>query len=463
MKPRVLLVDDDTTFIADVVHLLGDRFEWQTLTSGETVLSAMREDLPDVVLLDIELGAGPDGLEILSGLRAEMPRTPVIMVTRHDPQRMAAKAWRLGAFGFIEKGSSLEELTAHIERAIEEATLWRENQALRQELAETKGRLVGQSAAMQSIREQIGRVARAQSTVLIQGETGTGKELVAREIHDLSQRAKHLLVPVCCPALPESLVESELFGHEKGSFTGAITRRIGKFELAHRGTIFLDEVSEISSPIQAKLLRVLQERTVERVGGNKEITVDVRVIAASNRNLESLVESGDFRSDLFYRLRVVPLTVPPLRERKEDIPLLTEAILDRKSRQMGQSCPRLSDGAMDAFLAWDWPGNIRELENVLEFALVHSQESELSEELFQGLIGTDTEHLDYAEARGRALARFERNYVLSMLGACEGNVSRAARRMGLSRQGLQKLMKRRGVENRSRSRGRIESRQAEHP
>jgi DNA-binding NtrC family response regulator len=446
MTPRVLLVDDDQTFVGDLVYHLGDRFEWEALHSGERLIEVMKEALPDVVLLDIDLGSGPDGLDMLSRIRNEIPRTPVIMVTRHDPRDMAAKAWRLGAFGYVEKSSRMDQLAAQLERAIEEAMIHRENVVLREEVAFKSGRLIGQSASMQALREKIARVAQTTSTVLITGETGTGKELIAREIHDQSSRKDNLFIPVCCPAIPETLVESELFGHEKGAFTGATGRRIGKFELANRGTIFLDEIAEIGPAVQAKLLRILQDHRLQRVGGSQEMEIDVRVIAATNRDLEEEAARGRFRQDLFYRLRVVPLHSPPLREKKEDIPVLVQYILDKKAREMNLKRSRLTSAALDRLLLWDWPGNVRELENVLENALVHATGDTLGEELFAGLVGPGMARLTYADAKERMLERFERDYLKAVLSECGWNVSEAARRMSLSREGLRKLMKRRGIE-----------------
>jgi DNA-binding NtrC family response regulator len=446
MKPSVLLVDDDSVFVEDLLHHLGERFDWATLPSGEKVVEVIKETLPDVVLLDIDLGSGPDGLEILSSIRSDIPRTPVIMVTRHDPEDMAGEAWRRGAFGYVAKSSRMDQLAAQLERAIEEATVYRENQTLREEVSRRSGRLIGESKAMKALMEQIARVAQTSSTVLITGETGTGKELIAREIHEQSLRKRHLFIPVCCPAIPETLVESELFGHEKGAFTGATGRRIGKFELANRGTIFLDEIAETGPSVQAKMLRVLQDHRLQRVGGTQEIEVDVRVIAATNRDLEAEVEKGSFRRDLFYRLRVVPLHSPPLREKSEDIPVLVQYILDRKAQEMNRGRCRLSSAALDRFLTWDWPGNVRELENVLENGLVHARGDVLDEDLFIGLVGPKIETLTYADAKEQMLERFEKDYLNLMLGQCNWNVSEAARRMGLSREGLRKLMKRRGVE-----------------
>lgn len=445
MKPRVLLIDDDAQFTEDLrLHLEGN-YELETLLSGEQALDAIKTFNPDVALLDIDLGRAPDGFEILSQMKTEYPEIPVVMVTRHDTAQMAVRALRLGAFDYIEKGAPLQQLAAHIERAIGEATLWRENRRLKEELARKSGRIVGESAAMCSLMDQIDRVAETSSTVLITGETGTGKGVVAREIHDRSSRRQKHMVSVCCPAIPESLVESELFGHERGAFTGATSRRIGKFEQAHNGTIFLDEISEIPLEIQAKLLKVLEDGRVTRVGGIKEVDFDVRVIAATNRDLAEQVSQGRFRQDLFYRLRVIPLHIPPLRERREDIPLLVQAILGRKTTDMNRAPCRLSKEAMDRLVAWDWPGNIRELENVLEYALVHSRVNQLSEEAFVGLVGPGLARMTFTEARARALEKFEIDYLELMLRECNGNKSEAARRMGLTREGLRKLLKKRGL------------------
>ena len=455
MKPRILLVDDDPAFVEDILHHLGSRFEWNTLSNGERVLEVITESLPDVVLLDIELGAGPDGFEILGKIRSEVPSTPVVMVTHHDPSRMAAQAWRLGAFGYIEKGERIDHLAAHIERAIEEATLHREREALRQEIAQRSGQLVGRSPAMMDLMKKISQVAKTSSTVLITGETGTGKEVVARQIHSQSSRSQRLLVPVECPGIQETLVESELFGHEKGAFTGAIRRRIGYFETAQRGTIFLDEISEINTSVQAKLLRVLQDRQIQRVGSSELVPIDVRIIAASNRDLEAMVDEGSFRRDLYYRLRVVPLHIPPLRERKDDIPILAQHLLDRKAGQMARHRSKLSSEALDRLLAWHWPGNVRELENVLENALVHSQSDVLGEDLFVGLVGGDMSRLNYKEAQALMLDKFDRDYVNLMLNESAWNVSKAARRMGLTRQGLEKKMKKLAIKRPTDARDQI--------
>ncbi len=444
MKPSVLLVDDDELFTEDVIFQLGERFHWDVLNHGKGVVARIADTLPDVVLLDIELG-DTSGLDILSRIRAQVPRTPVIMITRYDPEEMAAHAWRLGAFGYIEKASSIEHISAQIERAIEEAFLFREKETLRQEVNEKSGKLMGKSPAMKELFDKIAMVAKTSSTVLITGETGTGKELVAREIHNQSGRSKNMFVPVLCSAIPDNLAESELFGHEKGAFTGAIRRKIGKFELAQRGTIFLDEVSEMDGNLQAKLLRVLQDNKIQRVGGSREIEIDVRVIAATNRDLRKMVDAGKFREDLYYRLRVIPVNTTPLREKREDIPLLAQSFLNRKAREMKKNKCRLSSAALSRLMAWDWPGNVRELENVLEYALVHLKGEIIGEELIAPLLAPGVMELDYKRAKEEVIERFEKNYIRTILNECSWNVSEAARRMGITRQGLDKMMKRRGI------------------
>lgn len=446
MKPRVLLIDDDPVYVDDLLYHIGEHYEFRTRTSGNNLLSHAEEFVPDVILLDIELGSGPDGLEILSLIRESSLRVPVIMVSRHEARDKAPIAWRRGAFGYIEKGARIDELAAQIEAALREATVIRENEILREEIASSSGPIIGQSEIIQKLRDQIEKVAQSDSTVLLTGETGTGKGVVAGEIHAHSARKDRLFLKVDCPATPDSMFEAELFGHEKGAFTGATSRRIGKFEHANHGTLFLDEIGELNGALQAKLLRVVQDQTITRLGSNNEIDLDVRLIAATNRNLQEEVKRGSFREDLFYRLRVAPIEIPPLRERREDIPLLAQFFLDRLSRRMKRGQCILAAAARDRLLAWDWPGNVRELQAVLENAMNHASGPTLDEDLFVGLVGPGFAHLTLDEARDRVVARFERDYIHLLLSSCDGNLSEAARRMGYSREGLRKLMKRRGIE-----------------
>jgi len=445
MKWRVLLVDDDTVFVDDLLLHLGGRFEVSVLSDGDEVIPYVQHNLPDVVLLDIELGSDPNGLEVLSRMRDDLPRVPVIMVTRHHPAEMGAEAWRRGAFAYIAKSCPTGELAATIERAIEEATAHRERQALREEVQQLSGRLIGESPAMRGVRKLIAQAATSDTTVLITGETGTGKELIARAIHEQSTRRDRLFVPVACPAIPEALVESELFGHERGAFTGATTRKIGKFQLAHKGTLFLDEVGEIPKSIQVRLLRALEERKFYPVGSDNEVEVDVRIMAATNRDLPVEVGKGKFREDLYYRLRVMGIHSPPIREKREDIPVLAQHTLDNLCRKAGRPRCRLSARALDRFLAWHWPGNVRELKNVLESALVRSQSDVLDEDLFVHTVCPPLTSLGYKEARKQFIAQFDRDYATLILNDCDWNVSRAAKRMGLTREGLRRMIKRLGI------------------
>jgi two-component system nitrogen regulation response regulator NtrX len=445
MKPHVLLIDDDEVFSEDLAFLLSDHFKVARLSDGRQALDRIAATGPDVVLLDIELGSGIDGLDILARIRREAPEIPVIMVTRHDDSRIAGRAWRLGAADYLEKGEKIEFLSSRIEKAVTDACRRLEHQVLCEERDLRAGRLVGSSPTMRELVAKIDQLAGVPSTVLITGETGTGKELVAREIHARSPRARRLFVPVCCPAIPESLVESELFGHEKGAFTGATAQKKGRFEQAHRGTLFLDEISELNISAQAKLLRVLQDHRVCRVGGSREMHVDVRILAATNRDLERMVEEGLFKRDLFFRLNVIPLQIPPLRDRLEDIPLLVEALVTRKARELGRRPCRFTPAAMDRLLSWSWPGNVRELENTIERAMVHFRGEIIDEDLISGTMDVDLTSLTYAQAKKRAEMQFEHPYVLLMLRRYDWNVSEVARRMEITRQGLQGIMQRLGV------------------
>ncbi len=443
---RVLIIDDDEVFVDDLLYHLGERFDWLKLTDGAGAIRTIEETLPDVVLLDIELPGEASGLDILSDIRKEAPRVPVVMVTRHDPADMGAEAWRRGCFGYIAKCAPIEQLAAQIERAIEEAGLYRESEARRQEILERTGRLVGESRAMQGLREEIARVARTDTTVLITGETGTGKELVAREIHERSPRRHRLLLPVNCAALEKSLVASVLFGHEKGAFTGAVRRQPGKFAMADGGTLFLDEIGEVPMDVQGVLLRVLEDKVVYPLGSSKGVPVDVRVIASTNRDLAADSRNGRFREDLYYRLRVVPIHVPPLRERKEDIPLLAQHFLDLLALDMKRKRCRLSSASLTRLLGHHWPGNVRELRHVLQYAFIHSDGDVLEDAVLANLVQPEVRQATYKEARRQAMDAFDRNFIASLIRECDGNLSEVARRMHLSREGLRKMMKRLGIE-----------------
>jgi two-component system nitrogen regulation response regulator NtrX len=369
MKPRVLVVDDEPA-IRDTMRMILDYEGYETLlaASGEEGLAAIERDAPDMVFLDIKM-PGLDGLEVLSRLRNVNDAVPVVIVSAHGTTSTALEAGRLGAFRFIEKPLSKDYVLDAVREGLELGRLRTENRQLRSAL-EARHQLVGASPALKGIMEQVRRAAPTTATVLLLGESGVGKELVARAIHRNSLRARERFVQVNCAAIPEELIESELFGHEKGSFTGATEKQIGKFEQADRGTIFLDEVGDMSAKTQAKVLRVLQEGEVERLGSSRTMKVDVRVIAATNKDLEGEIEAGRFREDLYFRLSVIPIHVPPLRERLEDIPLLVRHITELSSKEGSFRPKRVTSAAMEILQQHRWKGNIRELRNTVERLLI---------------------------------------------------------------------------------------------
>jgi two-component system response regulator AtoC len=379
-----ILIADDSAGIREVLReaLTDEGYDIAEASSGDEVLSELRSDhasRPDLALMDIRM-PGKDGLEVLRTLRASQDdELPVIVMTAFGSASTAIEAMKLGAFDYIAKPFQLEEVTVAIERFFERRDL---SDRVVRLLAETKRDeiLIGDSPVMQNIYKTVGRVARSDATVLVTGETGTGKELVATVIHRNSTYSSGPLIKVNCAALPETLLESELFGHEKGAFTGAIAQRKGRFELAHKGTIFLDEVGEMTLATQKKLLRVLQEREFERVGGTTSVKIDTRVIAATNKNLTREIEVGNFREDLYYRLNVISIDLPPLRDRAMDIPLLVEHFLHKHRYGRGSDPARISQEAMDRLLAHDWPGNVRELENTVERAVIMARGGVIAED-----------------------------------------------------------------------------------
>jgi two-component system nitrogen regulation response regulator NtrX len=371
MKARILVVDDEPA-IRDTMRMIleYDGHEVVLAGSGQEGLTQAERVSPDLVFLDIKM-PGIDGLEVLTRLKAINETLPVVIVSAHGTAATALEAGRLGAFRFIEKPLSKEHVLDAVREGVELGTLRHENKSLRTAL-ESRHQLVGDSPAIAQILDHVRRAAPSNATVLILGESGVGKELVARAIHRGSLRARERFVQVNCAAIPEELIESELFGHERGAFTGATEKQIGKFEMADKGTIFLDEVGDMSPKTQAKVLRVLQEGEVERLGSSKTIKVDVRVIAATNKDLDEEIAEGRFREDLYFRLSVIPIFVPPLRERLDDIPALVQHFVGRFSREHNRRTPRFSPAAIDALRQGRWRGNIRELGNVIERLLIMS-------------------------------------------------------------------------------------------
>ncbi|HEY8022765.1 MAG TPA: sigma-54 dependent transcriptional regulator [Thermoanaerobaculia bacterium] len=375
--PSILIADDEASML-DFLSLLfqGEGYEVETARSTETARKALAGRSYDLVLCDILMPDG-NGLDLLKEIKAADANAAVIMMTAYTSTKSAIEAMKLGAYDYISKPFDVEELKIVAQKALERAELVDENVYLRRELEQkyTFNNIIGKSPRMQAIFSLVERVARTGSTVLIHGESGTGKELIARAIHFASPRAARRFLSLNCGALPENLLESELFGHERGAFTGAVREKKGLFQEADRGTLFLDEIGEMTPTMQVKLLRALQEKVIRKVGGTAEEPVDVRIIAATNQQLEERIASGEFREDLFYRINVIPIHLPPLRQRREDIPLLVDFFLEKYSRQMEVPLRQISVDAMKMLESYDWPGNVRELENLVEraLALAHSE------------------------------------------------------------------------------------------
>ena len=447
MNETILVVDDEVSICQSLKAILEDEgYQVLVAGSGEEALRVVADEMPQLVLLDIWL-PGMDGLETLKAVRAAHPNMLIIMMSGHGTIETAVKATKLGAFDFIEKPLSLDKVMILVNNALNLVRLEEENILLQQKVSH-QYELTGTSPVITELKEMIGIVAPTNAWILIMGENGTGKELVARSIHHLSRRSHKPIVEVNCAAIPEELIESELFGHEKGAFTGATEKKRGKFDLAHEGTIFLDEVADMSLKAQAKILRILQEKKFERVGGNKLIDMDVRVLAATNKDLEKEMEAGRFRQDLYYRLHVIPLRVPPLRDRKEDIIHLTERFLQDFAAKEGQQPKTLSTGALEKLMAHDWPGNVRELKNIIERLIILTPSNEIrTEDIPELSIKTepDASFQEVPAATGDSLrdARldFERQFILKKLEEYDGNISRTAEAIGLERSNLHKKLK----------------------
>jgi DNA-binding NtrC family response regulator len=448
---HVLVVDDEAGFRKVLGALLEQAgFAVTVAASGEEALEAVRRQDPDVVLSDLKM-PGMDGLELLGALRGDFPEIPVVLLTAHGSIEAAVEAMKKGAYDFLSKPFDRERVLEIVGKAAGQAE--RGRREFQGPLAEgARCGIVGGAPVMEEVFRLIERVAPSPATVLVTGETGTGKELVAESLHRLSPRREGSLVRINCGALPENLVEAELFGHERGAFTGAERAKPGRFELAHGGTLFLDEVGELPAAVQVKLLRVLQDGQVDRVGSTAPRKVDVRLIAATNRELEAEVEEGRFRQDLLFRLRVVEIRVPPLRERCEDLPALVDFFLDKHAGRLGRPRPSVGAEALHALKACPWPGNVRELENAVERALLLSDAESLGPGDF-GLEGAPPTPEgapapaggDLKEAGRRAAAEAERRLIREALEATGDNVTRAADRLGLSRRGLQLKMKALGL------------------
>ncbi len=449
MSGHVLIVDDEESIRQSLTGIFSDEgYQVSCAADGHQALAVMQSEAPQLVLLDIWM-PGPDGLEVLGSLKKQYPHLPVIMISGHGTVETAVKATRLGAFDFIEKPLDMDKILVVARNAMEMGRLAAANLRLRRRHA----RLTGDSPAITQVRQAIEKVAPTDSWVLITGDNGTGKEVVARTIHDLSPRRHGEFVDVNCAAIPDELIESELFGHEKGAFTGASSLKRGKFDLADGGTLLLDEIADMSLKTQAKILRILQEQSFERVGGTRSISVDVRVLAATNKDLAEEIKAGRFRQDLYYRLNVIPIRVPPLRERTQDIPTLADEFLAMHAQRLHQRPKQISPAALQAMQAYHWPGNVRELKNLIERLVILSPGEvigleDLPPDLAGGeaggtIIEPDLFGADFKQAR----MTFEKLYLERKLAEHGHNVSQTAEAIGLERSHLHKKIKALGVGN----------------
>jgi len=452
MNPTLLIVDDEKHTREGIRASLEDNFEVYVAADIQGALNVLEADKVDLMVTDLRLGAD-DGMKLID-FALGMPHPPIcIMMTAYGSVDTAVEAMKHGAYDFVTKPINLDKLEMLIRRALKGRETEKENVVLRQQVDKQYGleNIIGKSLAMEDIFETIRQVAPSRANVLIQGESGTGKELVAHAIHNLSGRNKTKFVPVHCAALSPQLLESELFGHEKGAFTGATERRLGRFEQANGGTLFLDEIGEIDANTQVKILRaVSEERSFERVGGNTPIKVDVRLVAATNKNLEKLVAEGKFRDDLFYRLNVVQITMPPLRDRKEDIPMLAAAFLKKFAQENEKPVRQLSPEALEALLAYHWPGNVRELRTVIEHGVVMAGGEMISLRDLPGSVRSQPQPQPGLIASAKVspsideylnLHETEHRLIIRALNDCKGNVTAAAKKLGISRRTLQRKMK----------------------
>ena len=446
MQETILVIDDEESICQSLKAILSDEgYQVLVAGSGEEAVKIVEEEMPQLVLLDVWL-PGMDGLDTLKAIKKINPQILVIVMSGHGTIETAVKATKFGAFDFIEKPLSLDKIIILVNNALSLLRLKEENILLKQKVSH-QYELTGTSAAITELKEMISIVAPTNAWILIMGENGTGKELVARSIHHLSLRSHKDIVEVNCAAIPEELIESELFGHERGAFTGATEKKRCKVDLAHEGTIFLDEVADMSLKAQAKILRILQEKKFERVGGNKVIDMDVRVLAASNKDLEDEMKAGRFRQDLYYRLHVIPLVVPTLRERKEDIkPLAERFLLDFTIRE-GLEPKTLTDDALELLMKHDWPGNVRELKNIIERLIILTPSNEITASDIPPLNvkeGTDmafgTQNVT-GDSLKDAKMDFERQFILKKLEENEGNISKTAEAIGMERSNLHKKLK----------------------
>jgi len=453
--PEILIVDDDSNHLKTLQKIIKSwGYQVAGVDDGAKAVESVKERPYALILMDVRM-AQMSGIEALHRIKTYNPAIPILIMTAYSSVESAVEALKSGAYDYLTKPLDFEVLKIGLARALEHSGLKAENAKLKSKLRadyEVEN-IIGKSKAMKALIDMMAMIAPSEATVLITGESGTGKELIAKSIHNNSQRKEHPLVVVNCAAIAETLLESELFGHEKGSFTGADRRREGRFMQADKGTIFLDEIGETSPAMQAKLLRVIQEREIQRVGGEETLSVDVRILAATNRKLEEQVKNGNFREDLFYRLNVVALTIPPLRERQDDIPLLAQHFIGKYAQKNHKQVKGISPLAMDMLLKYAWPGNVRELENTIERAVIllpgeHITEKELPSNISQ-VYAENLERLQASSpsvAANRPLDEIEKEAILATLQDSGGNKSETARRLGINRKTLHTKLKEYGID-----------------
>jgi len=456
MTPSLLIVDDEQDMLQLLRRSLESELDCkvQTASSGEKALQLLDADIFDLVLADIKM-PGMNGLELLESIKKDTSDLTVVMMTAFGHIEMAVEAMKRGAYDFITKPFELDSLVLRLEKALERSRLIRENLRLQREVRQDSAfqNIVGKSSVMQRIYETIQMVAKTELTVLITGESGTGKDLTARAIHALSSRSKESFVAVNCPTLPEQILESELFGYKKGAFTHATQNKKGLFQEADHGTIFLDEIGDISPAIQAKLLRVLQEKEFKPLGDTRSVAVNVRIIASTNQPLKEKIKRAEFREDFFYRLNVLPIHLPPLREHREDIPLIANHLLVKHCRKLNKPDKKISTELFDIFINRAWEGNVREMENLIMQGILFSSGNQilprdvgLSKEIQAPcLVDNSFQELPYKEAKEQTLQSFNTNYINNLLAGSKGNVTQAAKICGLERQALQQVMRRYGI------------------
>jgi len=459
VKPQVLIVDDDATFRGDLTLLLSHDFECYEAGNGDEALETLSKESFKVILLDLMLGEKENGLDILERMLMLDASIPIIMITEYASVDSAVEAMKRGAYTYVSKITRADELVELLYKAINTKKTYDQAKVLREEVNQDYYRIVGNSPQMMSLQRKIELFAQNLQTVLIQGESGTGKELVARQIHQKSSMKNKPFVAVNCAAIPKDLIESELFGHEPGAFTGANKRKQGKIELAADGIIFFDEIGELDLNAQSKLLRVLEEREYQRVGGVKNLKTDAKVITATNRNLEEMIQDGQFREDLFYRLEMLTISVPPLRERKGDLELLIDHFLAKACFEMASKPKVISENALNACKEYEWPGNVRELRNAITSAAIIAGEDDIRKDhlnrriLKWGSLSPDKktpeswEEMDVMrkDAADKAGRDVEKRYLQYLLEKFEGNVAQAAKHEGLNRSNLYRMMKRCGL------------------